>query len=63
MVCHAEMFHDYVLSVSHNVLLWLLYTMCKLQYDDEGIVKTGWGGGGGLELALTENDGFLKCPT
>ena len=44
--------------------------MCKLHYDDEGIVKTrGWGGGGGggggggLELALTENDGFLKCPT
>ena len=62
MVCHVEMFHDYVLSVSHNVLLWLLYMMCKLQYDDEGIVKTG-GGGGGLELALTENDGFLKCPT
>ena len=23
----------------------------------------GGGGGGGLELALTENDGFLKCPT
>ena len=49
MVCHVEMFHDYVLSVSHNVLLWLLYMMCKLQYDDEGIVKTG-GGGGGLGI-------------
>ena len=31
--------------------------MCKLHYDDEGIVKTRGGGGGGLELALTENDG------
>ena len=39
--------------------------MCKLHYDDDdSIVKTrGGGGGGGLELALTENDGFLKCPT
>ena len=38
--------------------------MCKLHYDDEGIVNTrGGGGGGGLELALTDNDGFLKCPT
>ena len=42
--------------------------MCKLHYDvddddddddDDSIVKTR----GGLELALAENDGFLKCPT
>ena len=30
---------------------------------DYSIVKTGEGGGGCLELALAENDGFLKCPT
>ena len=28
---------------------------------DDSIVRTG--GGGCLELALAENDGFLKCPT
>ena len=44
MVCHAEMFHDYVLSISNYVLSWLLYMMCKFHddddYDDESIVKT-----------------------
>ena len=39
--------------------------MCKLHYHDDAddsIVKTREGGGG-LELALADNDGFLKCLT
>ena len=35
MVCHAEMFHDYVLSISHYVPSWLVYMICKLHDDDD----------------------------
>ena len=43
MVCHAEMFYNYVLSITNYVLSWLLYMMCKFHDDDdddESIVKT-----------------------
>ena len=47
MVCHAEMFHDYVLSIHITCCCDYFIMMCKLHY---GIGPRG-------------KDGFLKCPT
>ena len=52
--------------LSKCFVMWKCIRLCPVNFTLRAVVTTEnlcGGGGGGLELALAENDGFLKCPT